>query len=210
MKIIEIPEPRNTWILGFKAVAARFRKDKAEVEAGLKFLCTNLGKMSSAQRADALGWLTRHARDGNVEQWQIDRFLKGDNGNPPKYDDAGDPDDPNDGGDVDSPKAPKDKKGKKKVEDDEEAEEEPMDTTPDRHDPRKALRPLTATDDQVLLAEVRTGWHPTAARVAQQILACARLARGEAHPALPPRGSAARAILEAGRKARGLGPLEGN
>jgi hypothetical protein len=63
----------------------------------------------------------------------------------------------------------------------------------------------SASDDRVIAAEIRAGYPITAA----QIDYCARKARGLVAPEPPPKGSYARMILDADRKARNLPPLEG-
>jgi hypothetical protein len=133
-----------------------------------------------------------HAKAGNLSQDQIDRFLKGDNNNsnPPKYPDDGDPDGPSDDdqGDDAPHNPPKKKKAKPVIEDDEEA--------------GKAMRALQALHPG--------DYQRAVSATAQAIVLAGKIRRGEiSNPAnLPPRGSTARQILECGRRARNLPPLE--
>jgi hypothetical protein len=170
----------NFFAEGFKAVAARHKKVVAEVEAGLSYRHDHLDEMPGAQRSSAFRWLMGHAKAGNLSQDQIDRFLKGDNNNsnPPKYPDDGDPDGPSDDDQGDDAV----------IEDDEEA--------------GKAMRALQALHPG--------DYQRAVSATAQAIVLAGKIRRGEiSNPAnLPPRGSTARQILECGRRARNLPPLE--
>lgn len=150
------------------------------------------------------------------------------------YPDENDEND-NDQGDDQSPDEPTEhgkrrKKGKKAA--------EPKDTCDDQDEAASAVRALSAgdyergvratadaialaakrarglelsrpnaSDDAVIAAEIKAGLPMTAT----QVLYCGRVRRGEVADAtlLPPKGSPARMILDAGRKARGLPPMEG-
>jgi hypothetical protein len=103
---------------------------------------------------------------------------------------------------------------KKKPIDDEDAPPGEKDTSPDRHPPHGY-----ASEDQVILMEIKSGYRGTPQSIAKQIILCGKIRRGEAEgfAAAPPiknesdygpgysaRVKAAAAmIIEAGRKRRG-------
>lgn len=197
-------------IQNIKLRVAREKKIAAEIKAGFEYLRDNLNTMSGVEKSNALSWLTHHAKLGHFGQEEVDRFLKAGNDKetPSKYpddtnddndaDDTNDRDDPNDQGDTDDHKPPK--KGKKKskpVADDEEAEEgdniDERDTSPDRHEPTGAHVALQPAD---YAASVKA----TAAAI---VAAGKRARNGEAGVKLPPKGSMARAIIDAGKRRRG-------
>lgn len=117
------------------------------------------------------------------------------------------------------------KKKKVKATDDEEASE-PEDTTPDRDEPKpkgaaywsKAFRAAkNRASPEAILGNLRArgvmppegsamsveAYRQRVATAAAMVVHCAEIARGAIDPPLPPKGSYARMILDAGAEARG-------
>jgi hypothetical protein len=152
------------------------------------------GNCQFLPRATAEAWIAEAREEGRQEGLRTARAEV----DPTPYPDE-DTGDENDQGDDEPVDDKKDKSKKKKT----KKAAEPEDTC-DEQDEQLRRASRYASDDVVVRAEIRAGLPVTAA----QILYCGRIRRGEV-PSLPPRGSPARQIIDAGRRARGLKPLEG-